>query len=101
MRRGEVYMVSLHPGLGCRPVVIVSPDEFNAATRFPVTLPITTGDAFSSRNGFAVILRGTKTAGVVRCDQPRVADIRSSNKVETLPPDLMDEILAKVATIFE
>lgn len=101
MKRGGVYMVLLHPGLGHRPVVVVSPDEFNAATKFPVTLPITTGDAFSPRNGFAVILKGTKTAGVVRCDQPRVADIRPLQKVETLPPDLMNEILAKVATIFE
>jgi len=100
MKRGDVYMVSLH-GMEHRPVVVVSPDNFNQATKFPVTLPITNGDAFTPRNGFAVMLRGTKTAGVVRCDQPRVADIRAINKVETLPPDLMNEILAKVAAIFQ
>ncbi len=101
-------MVSLAPTQGneqqgFRPVLIVSPDDFNAATQLPVILPVTSGGAFARRIGFAVPLTGTNTAGVVRCDQPRVLDIRArgGRKIETLPPDLMDEILARVATIFE
>jgi mRNA-degrading endonuclease toxin of MazEF toxin-antitoxin module len=48
MKRGDIYMVSLDPTAGSeqqgrRPVLIVSPDEFNAATRLPVVLPITSG----------------------------------------------------------
>ena len=108
MKRGDVYMVSLDPThgneqQGFRPVLIVSPDDFNAATQLPVIVPVTSGGAFARRMGFAVPLIGTQTTGVVRCDQPRVLDIRArrGRKVETLPPDLMDEILAKVATIFE
>jgi mRNA interferase ChpB len=108
MKRGDVYMVSLDPTQGneqqgFRPVLIVSPDDFNAATQLPVILPVTSGGAFARRIGFAVPLTGTKTTGVVRCDQPRVLDIRArrGRKVETVPPDLMDEILARVATIFE
>jgi len=108
MKRGDIYMVSLDPTQGneqqgFRPVLIVSPDNFNAATQLPVILPLTSSGAFARRIGFAVPLTGTKTTGVVRCDQPRVLDIRArrGRKVETVPPDLMEEILARVATIFE
>ncbi len=108
MRRGEVYMVDLEPThgreqRGHRPVVVVSPDEFNLATGLPVILPITNGGEFARRMGFAVPLAGTKTTGVVRCDQPRVLDLNARNgrKVESLPTAIMDEVLAKVVTIFE
>jgi mRNA interferase ChpB len=108
MKRGDVYMVDLEPThgreqQGHRPVVIVSPELFNRATRLPVILPITTGGDFARRLGFAVPLAGTKTTGVVRCDQPRVLDLdaRNGRKVESLPTEIMDEVMAKVATIFE
>ena len=108
MRRGDVYMVDLEPTQdreqrGHRPVVVVSPDEFNPATGLPVILPITNGGEFARRIGFAVPVTGTSTTGVVRCDQPRVLDLKARNgrKVESLPPEIMDEVLAKAATIFE
>ena len=84
-------------------MLIVSPVEFNDATRLPVILPITTGGGFARRLGFAVPLTGMQTTGVVRCDQPRVLDLAAHNarKVETLPAPLMDEVLARVVTIFE
>lgn len=108
VRRGDIYLVSLDPTAGheqsgSRPVLIVSPAEFNEATRLPVILPITNGGEFARRLGFAVPLTGTKTTGAVRCDQPRVLDLsaRNARKVDTLPAPLMDEVLAKVATLFE
>lgn len=108
MRRGEVYMVDLEPThgreqRGRRPVVIVSPDEFNQVTGLPVILPITNGGDFARRIGFAVPLTETETTGVVRCDQPRVLDLNARNgrKVESLPAAIMDEVLARVITIFE
>lgn len=108
MKRGDIYMVDLEPTQGReqrghRPVVIVSPDEFNQATGLPVILPITNGGDFARRLGFAVPLAGTKTTGVVRCDQPRVLDLKARNgrKVESLPIAIMDEVLAKAATLFE
>ncbi|MEO7252949.1 MAG: type II toxin-antitoxin system PemK/MazF family toxin, partial [Casimicrobium sp.] len=54
------------------------------------------------RLGFAVPVIGIKTTGVIRCDQPRVIDLsaRQARKVDTLPPSLMEEVLAKVATLF-
>nr|WP_288120749.1 type II toxin-antitoxin system PemK/MazF family toxin [Thiomonas sp.] len=108
MRRGDIYMVSLDPTAGheqsgSRPVLVVSPVEFNEATKLPVILPITNGGEFARCLGFAVPLTGIKTTGVVRCDQPRVIDLtaRHARKVDTLPAPLMDEVLAKVATLFE
>ena len=101
-------MVSLNPvqgreQQGHRPVLIVSPSEFNAATKLPVVLPITNGGSFARRIGFAVELAGTKTTGLVRCDQPRVLDLaeRGARKVEALPAALLDEVMAKVVTLFE
>jgi mRNA interferase ChpB len=101
-------MVSLDPTegreqRGSRPVLIVSPTEFNEATKLPVVCPITNGGDFARRIGFAVPITGIKTTGVIRCDQPRVLDIGSRNgrKVDTLPALIMEEVLAKLAPIFE
>lgn len=108
MRRGDIYLVSLDPTegreqQGSRPVLVVSPAEFNEATKLPVICPITNGGDFARRIGFAVPVTGIKTTGVVRCDQPRVLDLaaRNARKVDTLPAPIMDEVLAKLAPIFE
>ena len=108
MKRGDIYLVSLDPTAGheqsgSRPVLIVSPDEFNQATKLPVILPITNGGEFARRLGFAVPVTGIKTTGVIRCDQPRVLDLhaRLGRKVDSLPESIMDEVLARVATLFE
>jgi len=107
MKRGDIYLVSLDPTegreqRGSRPVLLVSPTEFNEATKLPVVLPITNGGDFACRLGFAVPLSGIKTTGVVRCDQPRVVGLaaRQGRKVDTLPEALLDEVLAKVGTLF-
>ena len=77
MRRGEIWLVGLdptqgHEQKGRRPVLIVSPEAFNRVTKVPVVLPITSGGNFARTAGFAVTLEGagTKTTGIVRCDQP-------------------------------
>lgn len=108
MRRGDIYLVSLDPTegreqQGSRPVLIVSPAEFNEATKLPVICPITNGGDFARRIGFAVPVTGIKTTGFVRCDQPRVLNLaaRNARKVDTLPGLIMDEVLAKLAPIFE
>ena len=107
MKRGDIYLVSLDPTegreqRGSRPVLVVSPTEFNEATKLPVVMPITNGGEFARRLGFAVAVTGIKTTGVIRCDQPRVIDLtaRHGRKVDTLPQEILDEVLAKVATLF-
>ena len=88
MKRGDIYLVS--------------PTEFNEATKLPVVLPITSGGDFARRLGFAVPLTGIKTTGVVRCDQPRVVDLaaRQGRKVDAVAQATLDEVLAKVGTLF-
>ena len=88
---------------GHRPVLIISANAFNDATKLPVVLPITNGGNFVRRIGFGVALSGIKTTGIVRCDQPRVLDIaaRGGRHVDLLPVELLDEVMAKVVTIFE
>ncbi|MBL0151346.1 MAG: type II toxin-antitoxin system PemK/MazF family toxin [Ideonella sp.] len=108
MKRGDIYLVALDPTegreqRGSRPVLVVSPAEFNEATRLPVVCPITNGGDFARRIAFAVQVTGIKTTGVVRCDQPRVLDLdaRHARKVDVLPASIMEEVLAKLAPIFE
>lgn len=108
MNRGDIYMVSLDPTQGHeqnghRPVLVISPSAFNHATRLPVVLPITSGGEFARRIGFAVPLSGIRTTGVVRCDQPRVLDLqaRGGRKVESLPLEILDDVLARTATLFQ
>jgi len=110
MERGDIYIVTLDPTQGSeqqgtRPVLVVSPGAFNRMTGVPVVLPITQGGGFARAAGFAVSLMGagTSTVGVVRCDQPRALDLRArkGRKVESLPDAIMDEVLARLATILE
>lgn len=110
MNRGEIWLVALDPSegheqKGPRPVLIVSPDAFNRITRVPVVVPITGGGSLARTAGFAVPLMGagTRTTGVVRCDQTRALDIRArgGRKLESIPATIMDEVLARLAPIFE
>src|SRR5258705_8726852 len=106
MKRGEIWVVSLdprpgHEQKGRRPVLIVSPEAFNRITKLPVVLPITSGGNFARTAGFAVPLTGagTKTTGVVRCDQPPALDLaaRGGRKLESVPDAGMDEALARTS----
>jgi mRNA-degrading endonuclease toxin of MazEF toxin-antitoxin module len=108
MKRGEIWLVSFDPASGHeqkgrRPVLIVSPEAFNRVTKVPVVLPITSGGNFARTAGFAVPLAGTKTAGVVRCDQPRALDLaaRRGRRLESVAEEVVDEVLARISTIFE
>lgn len=110
MERGDIYLVALDPTVGheqqgFRPVLVVSPGAFNRMTKVPFVLPITSGGKFARTAGFAVSLSGagTKTTGVVRCDQIRALDLsaRGGRKVEQVPESVMDEVLARLAPLFE
>ena len=110
MERGDIYRVSLDPTAGheqqgTRPVLVVSPFAFNRLTRTPIVLPITSGGNFARTAGFAVSLlgAGTATTGIIRCDQPRALDLgaRQARKLESVPAAIMDEVLARLAPLFE
>lgn len=108
MDRGEIWLVSLDPTTGHeqsrkRPVLIISPGPFNRLTRLPVVVPITSGGSFVRTAGFAVSLdgAGTKTTGVIRCDQPRTIDMaaREGKRLERIPTAIVNDVLARVEAI--
>src|SRR5262245_15682800 len=110
MKRGEIWLVGLdptqgHEQKGRRPVLIVSPEAFNHLTKAPVVLLITSRGNFARTAGFAVTLdgAGTKTMGIIRCDQPRALDLgaRGGKKLESIPDANVNDVLAKLAAILE
>jgi mRNA-degrading endonuclease toxin of MazEF toxin-antitoxin module len=110
VKRGDIYLVSLdptqgHEQQGTRPVLVVSPDAFNALTRVPIVVPITSGGAFARTAGFTVSLSGagTRTTGSIRCDQPRPLDLsaRQARRLESVPPEILEDVLAKLSVLFQ
>ena len=109
MERGAVFHVDLNPikgreQAGPRYVLVVSPKAFNDLGT-PLVCPITQGGAFARHAGFAVPLSGagTRTQGVVLCNQPRVLDLkaRGARFIEAVPDFIMDEVLARLQTLIE
>jgi len=111
MKRGEIWLVALdpmqgHEQKGRRPVLIVSPEAFNRVTKVPVVLPITSGGKFARMAGYAVNVdgRGDKNHGY--CSRRPASSSRSrrmwrEEKLENVPDAIMDEVLARLAPIFE
>ncbi len=109
MDRGDIWHVDLDPTKGReqakpRYVLILTPREFNALGT-PVVAPITSGGNFARDRGFAVSLTGagTNATGVVLCHQLRALDITARNGrfSERVPDYIIDEVLARVQTLFE
>jgi len=68
-------------------------------------VPITSGGAFARNAGFAVSLEtaGTETVGFVLCNQLRTLDIaaRGGQRLESVPSEIVDEVLARLITFLE
>lgn len=109
MDRGDIYHVSLSPTLGreqagSRYVFIVTTRDFNKLGT-PVVCPITQGGHFARDRGFAFSLMqaGLNAQGVVLCNQLRALDLNARNArfSEKAPQDVVDEVLSKIAPLFE
>jgi mRNA interferase ChpB len=109
MDRGDIWHVDLNPTKGRqqanpRYVLVLTPREFNQLGT-PIVAPITMGGNFARIQGFTVSLSGagTNAGGVVLCHQLRALDLRARNGrfSEKAPDFVVDEVLAKVATLFE
>jgi mRNA-degrading endonuclease toxin of MazEF toxin-antitoxin module len=107
MQRGEIWLVGLDPAEGASRAS--GPDRVAGGFQPGNQSTRCTADrqrrGFCRRAGFAVPLTGggTKTTAVVRCDQPRALDLgaRDGRKLEAVPDAIMDEVLARLAPIFE
>ena len=103
-RRGEVYHLDLDPTRGKeqsgrRCVFVLSPADENLA----IVLPISTGVTLARTQGFAVTLMGagTRTTGVIICNQPRTVALRErgAKRVESVPASVTTEVLLRIAPL--
>ena len=108
-KRGDIIRLDFDPSAGheqqgTRGALVLSPEAFN---RFGLALacPVTRGGAFARGHAWTVALAGAGmvTEGVVLCSQVRTVDIkaRRAQFIETVPPELVADVLARVATLIE
>ena len=107
IERGDIYFVDLDPTegreqRGHRPVLVITPAAFNSISA-PLVAPITTGGAFARHRGFVVDLSShtQQIHGVVLCNQLRTLDLvaRNGRFVESAPASVVEDVLAKIATL--
>lgn len=100
-KRGEIWLVDLNPvkgreQAGVRPVFVLS----RADETLVIVLPISQGITIARSQGFAVSLMGsgTKTQGVIICNQPRTIALKERNGklIEQTSDTLVQEVLARI-----
>ena len=105
--RGDIYHIDLDPTKGReqrgrRFIYILSPAEHNKRG-LAIALPISQGQTLARSTGYACTLMGagTRTQGVVICDQPRTLDLsaRGARYVETVPDYVTDDVLSRLAPL--
>ena len=81
-----------------RPALVLSVEAFNKKIRLALVAPITSR---IRGHGFEVLLQGTKTHGVVLCQQIKIIDYRArgARYIEDAPDAIVQDVLAKVRTI--
>ena len=86
-------------------MLVLSADAFNKASGLLLVAPITQGGTASRETGFSVTLMGTgtKTQGVILCDQTRTVDARARTfkRMEKAPAQIVQEALEAVRSILE
>lgn len=108
-KRGDIWFVAIeshgNEQQGDRPVLVISPDDFNNATGLVIALSITGGGRASRTKGMAVPLigEGLRTDGVVQCEQVRTLDLnsRKARYVERAPASIVDEAAGKLMALLE
>lgn len=103
-KRGEIYHLDLNPArgreqAGKRFVYVLSPADETLA----IVLPISTGVTLARNRGFAVTLMGagTRTTGVIICNQPRTVALRErgGKRIESVPAVVTNEVLLRIAPL--
>lgn len=108
-RRGDLIRLDFDPAAGheqqgTRPALVLSPEAFN---RFGLAMacPVTRGSAFARGLAWTVPLAGAglTTDGVVLCNQVRTVDWKARHAVfiESVGPELVADVLARVATLID
>jgi mRNA interferase MazF len=102
--RGDIIKLQFNPQsgreqAGYRPAMVVSPSEYNRISRLILVCPIT-----SQKKGWPFEVELTpqmQIKGVVLVDQAKSIDCESRGAVfiEKAPPDLVDEVLARLGPL--
>ena len=102
--RGDIIRLSFSPQrgreqAGVRPALVISPLAYNRISHFVLACPIT-----SQIKGWrfeVVIPQGLNTYGVILADQVRVLDwqIRQAKFIEKVPPEVIEEVLARLSPL--
>lgn len=103
-KRGEIYHLDLNPvrgkeQAGRRFVYVVSPADENLA----IVLPISSGITLARSQGFTVTLMGagTRTTGVIICNQPRTVALRErgARRIEMVSETITQDVLMRMAPL--
>ena len=104
--RGDIIKLDFDPTLGreqsgYRPALIITPKQFNQATRLALVCPIT-----SQVKGFpleVVLPDGFITSGVILTFQVKTIDwhSRGVKYIESLPLETMEEVAAKLHALID
>ena len=104
VKRGEIFHLDLEPTKrreqrGKRFVFVLSPADDDLA----IVLPMSQGVTLARSQGFAVTLMGagTRTQGVIICNQPRTVALkaRGAKRIEMAPQVIIDEVLIRIAPL--
>lgn len=102
-KRGDIVWTDFDPSAGHeqahkRPAIVLSPEPFNKQIQLALVAPIT---STVRGHGFEVSLDGTKTQGVVLCQQVKTIDYeyRGVKFIEKAPDKITQDVLAKVRVI--
>lgn len=110
-RRGDVFWIDPNPVAGREMknrhrFVVITPREINVLG-VAMTVPITTGGAFTRDVGLAVPVTGHDTTGIAVCNRVRSFDIaarlqqKTAQYIETLDAATMSEIVARVVSAID
>jgi mRNA interferase MazF len=81
-----------------RPAIVITQQPFNAKIKLALVAPIT---STVRGHGFEVSLVGTKTTGVVLCQQIKTIDYnaRGITYIEKSPTNVLNEVMRKVRVL--
>ena len=108
-RRSDIIHLDFDLGAGheqqvTQPALVLLPEAFN---RFGLDLAghVTPGSAFACGHAWTMALAGAwlATGAVMLCNQVRTVDLtaRRAQIIEARPPELVADVLARVATLIE
>ena len=102
--RGDIVWLEFNPQpgheqAGHRPALVVSPKAYNQKVGLALFCPITSN---VKEYPFEVLLPDKhKISGAILSDQIKSLDwrVRKARKIATVPKDVLEEVLAKIATL--